>query len=365
VPAGKYTLGLGQQALSYCGDREDAVSMGLTALRRLMDRHGVAAAAIGRLEVGTESSPDASKSIKSHLMGELRAEDPDATDVEGVDCVHACYGGTAALQNAANWVESRAWDGRAAVVVMTDASVYSPGGAARPTSGAGAVALLVGPDAPLALERGLAATHFVDAVDFCKPSGRLFPQIDGPASVRSYLEGLDATYPRYCRRFAARHGRPFALADAAFALFHAPYHRLVHTAFARLTYLEMCRAAGPAACPLGEGHHPLAPASMPKDLERALRVHCDLEFGRKVGPSTSMARLCGNLYTASLWAGVAQLVETRGAALEGARLLLYSYGSGAAATMLSAVGRRVEGAHALERLQGMVRRRAAAACPNW
>lgn len=31
---------------------------------------------------------------------------------QGVDCIQACYGGTAAVQNAANWVESRSWDGR-------------------------------------------------------------------------------------------------------------------------------------------------------------------------------------------------------------------------------------------------------------
>lgn len=62
---------------------------------------------------------------------------------QGVDCVQACYGGTAAVQNAVNWVESRGWDGRYAVVVMSDVSVY-PAGPARPTSGAGAVALLIG-----------------------------------------------------------------------------------------------------------------------------------------------------------------------------------------------------------------------------
>lgn len=39
---------------------------------------------------------------------------------QGVDSVSACYGGTAALLNAAAWVESRAWDGRYALVVAAD-----------------------------------------------------------------------------------------------------------------------------------------------------------------------------------------------------------------------------------------------------
>ena len=63
--------------------------------------------------------------------------------LQGVDCVQACYGATAAVLSAANWVESRGWDGRYAVVVATDVALY-PAGPARPTSGAGAVALLIG-----------------------------------------------------------------------------------------------------------------------------------------------------------------------------------------------------------------------------
>lgn len=44
--------------------------------------------------------------------------------------------------------------GRYAMVVCGDIAVY-PSGNARPTGGAGAVAMLVGPNAPLVLERGL------------------------------------------------------------------------------------------------------------------------------------------------------------------------------------------------------------------
>ena len=63
--------------------------------------------------------------------------------LQGVDNVNACYGGTAALYNAVNWVESRAWDGRYALVVASDEAVYDEG-PARPSGGAGAVAFLVG-----------------------------------------------------------------------------------------------------------------------------------------------------------------------------------------------------------------------------
>lgn len=63
--------------------------------------------------------------------------------LQGVDNVNACYGGTAGLLNAVNWMESRAWDGRLAIVVASDEAVYAAG-PARPSGGAGAVAMLVG-----------------------------------------------------------------------------------------------------------------------------------------------------------------------------------------------------------------------------
>lgn len=39
--SGKYTRGLGQEAMACCNDREDVVSMALTALHNLMDKHRV------------------------------------------------------------------------------------------------------------------------------------------------------------------------------------------------------------------------------------------------------------------------------------------------------------------------------------
>ena len=74
-------------------------------------------------------------------------------DLEGVDSTNACYGGTAALFNSINWVESSAWDGRLALAVCGDIAVYAAG-PARPSGGAGAVAMLIGPNAPLVLDRG-------------------------------------------------------------------------------------------------------------------------------------------------------------------------------------------------------------------
>jgi hydroxymethylglutaryl-CoA synthase len=107
--AGKYTVGLGQLRMGFCSDREDINSLCLTVVHRLMEQHAISFMDIGRLEVGTETIIDKSKSVKTVLM-QLFA-DSGNHNVEGVDTTNACYGGTAALFNAINWVESSSWDG--------------------------------------------------------------------------------------------------------------------------------------------------------------------------------------------------------------------------------------------------------------
>ncbi|CAG7732443.1 unnamed protein product [Allacma fusca] len=53
VSAGKYTIGLGQDRMGFCSDREDINSLCLTAVRNLMEKQKLGYERIGRLEVGT------------------------------------------------------------------------------------------------------------------------------------------------------------------------------------------------------------------------------------------------------------------------------------------------------------------------
>ena len=97
---GKYTVGLMMREWAACDEDEDVVSMALTAVRRLMERHSVRHEDVGMLQVGSESLLDRSKSIKTHLMSLF--EPHGCTNIEGVDNYHACYGGTAALFTCTN-----------------------------------------------------------------------------------------------------------------------------------------------------------------------------------------------------------------------------------------------------------------------
>lgn len=109
ISPGKYTVGLGQSKMGFCSDREDIHSLALTVVQNLFERNNIRPSQIGRLEVGTETIVDKSKSVKSVLMQLFKSS--GNTDVEGIDTTNACYGGTNALFNSVNWIESSSWDG--------------------------------------------------------------------------------------------------------------------------------------------------------------------------------------------------------------------------------------------------------------
>jgi len=65
---GKYTIGLGQDCMAFCSEVEDVISMSLTVVNSLLKKYNIDPKLIGRLEVGSETVIDKSKSIKTWLM---------------------------------------------------------------------------------------------------------------------------------------------------------------------------------------------------------------------------------------------------------------------------------------------------------
>jgi len=336
VEKGKYTKGLGQNNMAFVGDREDIVSISLTATQNFLEKYNIDPASIGHLEVGTETIIDKAKSVKSYLI-ELFARAGNF-DVEGVDCVNACYGGTAALLNAVAWVESRAWDGRLALVVAADIAVYARGNA-RPTGGCGAVVMLVGPQAALVMEPGLRGTHVEHAYDFYKPEHtKEYPTVDGKLSIQCYLKAVDHCYDVYARKFSQAHGGArFSLSHVDFAVFHSPYNGLVQKALARLVLNDFLVA------PETPGYESVQvyknvereETYFHKNLETAFRKLSEPVYATKTKPTTLLPTELGNVYCGSLYAGLLSLVHTQGDALLGKRVLLFSYGSGMVSTLFS------------------------------
>ena len=124
------------------------------------------------LVVGTETGVDHSKPVASFVHGLLGL--PSAMRV--YDTQHACYGGTAGVMAAVEWIASGAADGRAALVVCSDIARYGVATAGEPTQGAGAVAFALETD-PRLLRLDLACSASASSYrgfDFRKPMARHF-----------------------------------------------------------------------------------------------------------------------------------------------------------------------------------------------
>lgn len=351
VPAGKYTIGLGQDAMAFTGDREDVNSIALTCVAGLLEKYNIDPKDIGRLEVGTETLVDKSKSTKTVLMQLFEAS--GNRNIEGASTINACYGATAAVLNAIAWVESSAWDGRFAIVVAADIAVYAKG-AARPTGGCGGVAMLIGPDAPLAIDSKTRVTSAVHVWDFYKPEPLSeYPTVDGSLSQTCYIQSLDDCYTRFCAKNDAvvqRQHRsdepvaPFTIASVDHAVFHSPYNKLVQKSFARLVFLdarrELERTSASAYPTLAKWlSAPLNDTILDRDLDLSTRALASESYKRKVTPGCATSKQLGNAYTGSVYINLATLVHAHANALDGARILLFSYGSGSIASMFTVRGR--------------------------
>uniref|UniRef100_A0A671FUP3 Hydroxymethylglutaryl-CoA synthase n=1 Tax=Rhinolophus ferrumequinum TaxID=59479 RepID=A0A671FUP3_RHIFE len=302
VEAGKYTVGLGQTHMGFCSVQEDVNSLCLTVVQRLMERTKLPWDSVGRLEVGTETIIDKSKAIKTVLM-EL-FQDSGNTDIEGIDTTNACYGGTASLFNAANWLESSSWD-------------------------------------------GLRGTHMENVYDFYKPDGASeYPLVDGKLSIQCYIRALDRCYTVYRQKIQnqwkqAGIDRPFTLDDLQFMIFHTPFCKLVQKSLARLMFNDFLSASSDTQTSLYKGLEAFRGLKLEdtynnRDVEKAFQKASLDMFNKKTKSSLYFSTHNGNSYTSSLYGCLASLLSQHSAQdLAGSRIGAFSYGSGLAASFFS------------------------------
>lgn len=312
VDPAKYEIGLGCRRMSVAAPGEDPVTMAAEAAWGLLDAYAKDPAGIGLLVVGTESGVDGAKPIASYLHGLLGLSEECRT----FDAKHACYSATAALRLAADWcLRQGNRKRRKALVVATDVARYLVGSPGEPTQGAGAVALLVS-DEPrvLGIETAPEAVVTREIMDFWRPHYRQEALVDGRVSIESYLAALERTWDLY------RRGSGLGWDDYAYLLFHVPFPRMAYKAYRLLHDGESSRRGGAGIGPVDE------------------------EFGRRTQPGLWPNQEIGNIYSGSLYLSLAGLLESQGHRAEGARVGMFSYGSGSCAEFFSGLA----GPHASE-----------------
>ena len=306
VPAAKYTTGLGTIQMAIAAADEDPVTLAANAARRLFHTSGVDPREVGMCIVGTETAVDHSKPIASFLHGLLGL--PSACRV--FDTKHACFGGTAGLLNAVDWIAAGSARGRSALIVCSDIARYELGTAGEPTQGAGAVAMLVR-ERPriLDLDVGRTGSYSRHVHDFWRPLDRKDALVDGHFSVQCYLDAVGGAYADW-RALEGEGSEPLAR-----ACYHVPYGKMARKAHRHR--LKMDGQSDEAA---------------------------DESFATEVEASLRLPSVVGNTYTASLYFALASLLHAEAGALEGRRIGLFSYGSGCGAAFFA--GRVAAGAAA-------------------
>jgi hydroxymethylglutaryl-CoA synthase len=295
VPAGKFTDGLGVSRMSVARAHEDPVALAATAARRLFATASIDPATIGLCVVGTETAVDHSKPVAAYLHRLLGL--PQACRV--FEAKHACFGGTAGLLAALDWIAAGSARGRKALIICTDIARYGLSSPGEPTQGAGAVALIVS-EAPrlLALEVGVTGSYAQDVNDFWRPLYSKEAVVDGHHSVQCYLDALAGAYNGW-KAASAEAGLDGEIVRRCY---HVPYGKMAKKAHRHLMQLE------------GKS-----------DAE------ADASYGAEVASSLRLPSQVGNIYTGSLYLALASLLEAEARELEGQRIGLFSYGSGCCA----------------------------------
>lgn len=279
---------------------EDPVTNGVNAAKAIIDR--LTPAARDRIEMviaSSESGVDFGKSMSTyihHCLGLNRR-------CRLFEVKQACYGGTAALQMAANFVASDASPDAKVLVVATDtARAAAKLTYAEPSQGTGAVALLVG-NAPGVFELDFGANGYwgYEVMDTCRPT----PEIetgDPDLSLISYLDCLEMAFQQYSERVE---GADF-LDTFDYLIFHTPFAGMV------------------------KGAHRM----MMRKLKRTANDATESDFARRVAPGLRFCVEVGNIYSATIFLALSGVLHAADQTVP-RRVGCYAYGSGCSAEFFS------------------------------
>lgn len=289
---------------------EDPVTHAVNAAKPIVSALTPAAKArIEMVVVASESGLDFGKSLSTYVHHYL--ELPKTCRLFEVK--QACYGATAALQMAASFVASQASPGAKVLVIASDTALHTTvgeGGAdgsfAEPSSGTGAVALLVS-DRPsiFELDFGASGLHSYEVMDTCRPVVGLETG-DSDLSLLSYLDCLAGSFAAYGEKVEGADLRT----TFDYLAFHTPFPGMV-------------RGAHRKAMREHSGGAPTAEA-------------IDADFERRVLPSLRYCADVGNLYSGSLYLALAGVIAAAPLGRR-SRVGMFSYGSGCSSEFFSGV----------------------------
>jgi polyketide biosynthesis 3-hydroxy-3-methylglutaryl-CoA synthase-like enzyme PksG len=290
---------------------EDAITYGVNAAKPLLD--SLSDAEKDRIEMlitCSESGIDFGKSMSTYIHHYLGLN----RNCRLFELKQACYAGTAGFQMAVNFILSQTSPGAKALVVATDISRYVvvEGGDTltadwsygEPSSGAGAVTMLVG-EHPTVFQVDIGANGYYgyEVMDTCRPTP------DGEAgdtelSLLSYLHCCEQAFLEYQRRVEGADFRE----TFRYLIFHTPFGGMI------------------------KGAH----RTMMRKMAKVERSEIEADFKQRVMPGLTYCQRVGNIMGGTLFLALAATIDQ--APFDAPqRIGCFSYGSGCCSEFYSGV----------------------------
>lgn len=282
IDPNKFTIGIGQSQQAVPPNHQDIVTLGAQAALPLMPY--IDSNRLKMVIVGTESGVDASKSSALYIHKLLNL----SAWVRCVEVKEACYGGTAALMMARDYV--LAHPGAQVLVIAADIARYGVGTPGEVTQGAGAVAMLVSENPRVLQINNDSVVKSAEIQDFWRPVYQSTALARGKFSTEQYIRMFCNVWQRYSAENACNFN------DFEAICFHLPYTKMGLKALR--SGLEE-NSGAPHACD-GVLHANDGVSITSDTRERLLARYQD---------STQYSRRIGNIYTGSLYLGLISLLD--------------------------------------------------------
>lgn len=283
VDPNKYLVGIGQGKMAVASLNYDIVAMAANAAKKILTDSDKET--IDLILFATESGVDFSKSAATWVH-ELLGIQPH---VRAVELKQACYSATASIQLAKGQIALN--PNSKVLILASDIAKYGLNTGGEPTQGAGAVAILMSANPRLLAIEHESGTYTQNIDDFWRPNYSEVPFVDGKYSVTAYLDTLKASWRRYQELTRTD------LSTFEALLFHVPYTKMGRKAIEAL-----------------------------KDEMDETSFN---RFSHYYEKAIEYSYVVGNIYTGSLYLSLISLLEQSEELAAGARIGMFSYGSGA------------------------------------
>lgn len=289
VDPDKWTIGIGQEKMAVATLASDVVAMAANAAQQILSEEDKQS--IDQIIIGTESGVDFSKSIAT-FVHQLVGIQPFA---KAFEIKQACYGATAAVQLASDYVRLR--PDRKVLVIATDIARYGLETGGEVTQGAGAIAMLMSANPRiLALEMDN-FMHTNHQFDFWRPNYSEYALVDGQFSTQLYQQEFVTLLESIAQ------GDEQRLANLEAMVFHLPFTKMGRKAL--LNYSELT------------GNQAI--------VEKWLtHYEASIQLNKEIG----------NIYTGSLFLSLLSLLSMDSTLLPYQCIGLFSYGSGAVSELM-------------------------------